>query len=292
MLGRIIHFLIGAVAAGGGGYLSWTHRASLSTLFPPGPDGVPWALVLGLAVVSAGIVFLMSAVMPRPQQAARRAAEAARRQEILAAADAYYAERARAADRDWRSGELAPLAEAMPPQPAPQPAPAPTTNGSAAPAVIKPSAAKPVASSVPPAAAMPAPFPAAAAMAPALDPVQPPPPQPLAAMAAQPAGQTQPAATPGTMGFAVIRAAIAEGRLDEADRMLAREREKAEGAALAELTGIAGDHAAAAGRESNAKWLWRLALKRFEEAKALATPAAQQVSASLRKLDPQPSGPG
>ena len=59
-------------------------------------------------------------------------------------------------------------------------------------------------------------------------------------------------------------------------------RDYATGLALAELTGLAGDHAAAAGRLSNAKWLWRLALKRFGEAGALNSPAARQVSERLR----------
>ena len=79
--------------------------------------------------------------------------------------------------------------------------------------------------------------------------------------------------------------AIREGRLVEADRMLTAERETAQGVALAELTGLAGDQAAAAGRQSNAKWLWRLALKRFGEANAMDTQAARAVAESLRLAD-------
>lgn len=82
-----------------------------------------------------------------------------------------------------------------------------------------------------------------------------------------------------------IRAAIAEGRLDEAERLLEAGRETAEGVALAELTGLAGDHAAAAGRQSHAKWLWRLATRRFAEAGAMDTPAARAVADSLRTSD-------
>ena len=82
--------------------------------------------------------------------------------------------------------------------------------------------------------------------------------------------------------FADIRAAIRDGRLEDADRLLNASRETATGLALAQLTGLAGDHAAAAGRQSNAKWLWRLALKRFGEAGALDSPAARQVSERLR----------
>jgi hypothetical protein len=85
--------------------------------------------------------------------------------------------------------------------------------------------------------------------------------------------------------FPEIRAAIAEGRLDEADKMLNAERETVQGLALAELTGLAGDHAAAAGRQSHAKWLWRRALARFGELSALDAPAARAVAEQLRLAD-------
>ena len=87
------------------------------------------------------------------------------------------------------------------------------------------------------------------------------------------------------MLYADIRAAIDGGRLAEAYKLLATEREKAQGEALAVLTGLAGDHAAAAGRTSNAKWLWRLALKRFGELGAMDSPAAREVSERLRLAD-------
>ena len=45
---------------------------------------------------------------------------------------------------------------------------------------------------------------------------------------------------------------------------------------------LAGDHAAAVGRASNAKWLWRLALKRFGELNAMDAPAAKAVAENLR----------
>ena len=66
------------------------------------------------------------------------------------------------------------------------------------------------------------------------------------------------------------------------DKMLNARRETAKGLELAELTGLAGDHAAAMGRASNAKWLWRLSLKRFGELNAIDTPAAISVAESLR----------
>src|SRR5574339_364672 len=106
LLVRIIHFLVGASLAGGGGYLAWAERGRAFSLFPPDPGASPWMLVAGVAAVSAGVVFLVSALAPRPKRAARLAAQAARRREVLAAADAFYAERARSADRDWRSGDL------------------------------------------------------------------------------------------------------------------------------------------------------------------------------------------
>lgn len=81
---------------------------------------------------------------------------------------------------------------------------------------------------------------------------------------------------------AAIRAALKAGQLAEAERLLEAGRESAKGLALAELTGLAGDHAAAAGRQSHAKWLWRLAIKRFGEEGAMDTPAARAISESLR----------
>lgn len=85
-----------------------------------------------------------------------------------------------------------------------------------------------------------------------------------------------------TGSFPAIRAALATGKLDDAEKLLNAGREKAQGLELAELTGLAGDHAAALGRLSNAKWLWRLALKRFGELGAMETSAAKAVAESLR----------
>jgi hypothetical protein len=274
LLVRVVHFLIGAVLAGGGGYLVWTQRDAPRAIFPPGAEGMPWLLLAGVFGALAGVVFLVSAVAPRPKRRARLAAEAEHRKETIRAADTYYSERARAADRDWRSGDLppaappAPPADAAPAQPAPASDPAPRTM-------------KPVAAAAPPEAAAANPFPSAATLAPI----------PRAAESPQPAqAATSPATSNvvslgGGASFAAIRTAIAEGRLDDADRMLNAEREGAKGEALAELTALAGDHAAAAGRQSNAKWLWRLALKRFGEADAMNSPAAQAVSERLRLSD-------
>jgi hypothetical protein len=147
-------------------------------------------------------------------------------------------------------------------------------------------AAKPVATSVPPMV-----FPSTATLAPipkSADPPQAMPPPsparetsvgiaPMAPVAAPAAGEPE-----GASDFADIRAAIRDGRLEDADRLLNASRETATGLALAELTGLAGDHAAAAGRQSNAKWLWRLALKRFGEEGGLDSAAARRVSERLR----------
>jgi hypothetical protein len=255
MLVRIVQFVLGAVFAGAGGYLAWTHRAGAASIFPPGPEGLPAFLILGVLTVSIGIVLVVSAVHPRPERRARLAAAAAERDEQLGAADAYYSERSRAADRDWRAAEI--------PAPAPAAAPAPV-------------AAKPVATAAPPETVAAALFPAAATLAPIPKAAEPPP-----AIAAAPLTAAT-AAAAFTGAFAPIRAAIAEGRLDEAETLLNAGRESAEGLALAELTGLAGDHAAALGRQSNAKWLWRLALKRFGELNAMDTPAARAVAESLR----------
>lgn len=91
-----------------------------------------------------------------------------------------------------------------------------------------------------------------------------------------------PAAAASADPFTGIRTALATGHLDDAEKLLNLARETAQGQELAVLTGLAGDHAAAAGRASNAKWLWRLALKRFGELGAMDTPAARAVVESLR----------
>lgn len=331
LLVRIVHFLIGAVLAGGGGFLAWTERARALSLFPPDPAGAPWLLVAGVAGVTAGVVFLASAVTPRPKRAARAAAEAERRREALAAADAFYAERSRAADRDWRSGDLPPVhTPAAPPHPpeadllfASEPAPAAPRGAAPRAAVTEttratmmetrpaaqatqapkppetapampelalttpmrasPPALKPVATSAPPPAGD-TPFPSMATLTPIPRPAEPPPAPVMTVQAPAPSPTAAGGAAAGG-AYAAIRAAIADGRLAEADKLLTEEREKAQGQALAELTGLAGDHAAAAGRTSNAKWLWRLALKRFGELNAMDSPAARAVSERLRLAD-------
>ena len=81
--------------------------------------------------------------------------------------------------------------------------------------------------------------------------------------------------------------ALAKNDLDDADRQLARIRRDliAQGdentSELAALTALAGDHAQAAGRIGGAKWLWRLALQRFQEADAGDGAWADAVRAKL-----------
>jgi hypothetical protein len=288
MLLRIVQFLIGAALGGGGGYLAWLHRSDFGAIFPPGPGGPPWMLVLGILGVASGIVFLVSAVHPRPNQRAALAARAQQRDAQLNEAETYYAEAGRAADRDWRSGDIpppvapaapvmaGPVAEPAPVAPAPvvatPPVPPPVVAPPPPPPVAPPPPPPPVAPAPAPVAAPPV-FPSTASLAPIPQAAEPPP-APVT-IAASPA-------PPATGPHDSIRAAIKDGRLDEAERLLEAGRETAEGAALAELTGLAGDHAAAAGRQSHAKWLWRLAVKRFGEAGAMDTPAARAVAESLR----------
>ena len=102
-------------------------------------------------------------------------------------------------------------------------------------------------------------------------------PRPRAVPVLQPA----PAAAPLAGPHAPIRVAIAAGKLAEAEQMLNAARESATGVELAHLTALAGDHAAAAGQQSHAKWLWRLALKRFSENGAAALPEALRIGAIL-----------
>lgn len=315
MLVRIIQFLIGAVMAGGGGYLAWTHRSDGMNIFPPA-DGMPWLVIAGVLGLSAGIVFLVSAVHPRPQRRARLATEAAERDATLGAAEDYYSERGRAADRDWRAGDIPePAAPAPPPPVAAAPVVEPVR---ATPRPAPPAPTKPVATSAPPAAE---PFPATATLAPippaaatpptpqpapplpapivaepipippvpaAAEPVAVAPPVVVAPVVAPPApapAVAAPAPAAPADPITAIRAALAAGKLDEVDKLLNARRETAQGLELAELTGLAGDHAAALGRVSNAKWLWRLSLKRFGELSAVDTPAARAVAESLRVSD-------
>ena len=319
--------LLGAALAGGGGYLTWLYRTLTPQLFPPDPRHAPWLLIAGLAGLIAGIVLLIEALMPRPQRKAQIAQDAERRRAAIAAADVYYAERARAADRDWRSGDL-------PPQP-PKPSPfdnAPFEKGPVETAPVAEATLAPAASAVAPlgapvfaatpSLALDSHFPSMAslgAIPPSVDgPLLPRPTSaaalstaysptpatraPLSPSANAPtrpalvfdaAAQPAYAATPSLINgaFTRIRAALAGGELEAADQLLAEERTRlTTGGAnsetdLAELTGLAGDHAAASGRIGGAKWLWRLSLQRFGAANAMGAPAARAVSERLRLAD-------
>ena len=314
MLVRVLQFLLGAVLAGGGGYLAWVQRADAVSSFPPGPSGLPLLLIAGVLGLTSGVVFLVSAVHPRFNQRRAQAVRSARDGAALEAADAYYSGRDRAVDRDWRSGDIAPLAppapppeppppvqpvaavppvivslESIPPAETPEPAtPAkqrtlsiPPAAPEAAPQAPAP-APRPVAQAEPAAngatAPPPSPFPAQVTLAPLPRAVEPP---PAPAPPAPPAASVPPVAADGP--HAPIRAAINAGKLDEADRMLAAARDTATGMDLALLTALAGDHAAVSGKQSHAKWLWRLALKRFGELGESSSPAAKAVAESLSK---------
>lgn len=307
MVVRIVQFLLGAVLAGGGGYLGWLNRGLAVSLFPADAGTAPWLLIGALLAVCSGVVLLVASVLP--QGAARKAqiaAEMARREESLQAADTFYGERSRAADRDWRSGDLPPEPKGAPPPVVTKPAPAAPTRPAVTANGPFPAAAalapipvatdpplQPLPASTPPLAPISAPAPKptpAAAPAPEpvakpeLAPIAPPAPAPVTPA---PAVAAVTKASSGNGTFASIRDAISGNRLDEADKLLADERSRAgtDGARLAELTGLAGDHAAAAGRPGNAKWLWRLALKRFADAGEINSGAARDVSERLRLID-------
>lgn len=95
----------------------------------------------------------------------------------------------------------------------------------------------------------------------------------------------------GNPALEEIRAAIEQNRLEDADRLLATTRKQmseqggSTSIELAQLTGLAGDHAAADGRLGSAKWLWRLALQRFAAAGAIDDPSARAVSERMRLAD-------
>ena len=260
---RIIQLVISAGLLGAGGWLGWLTGASAGALFPPGPDGPPWLMVLALLFLAGGVVFLVSGLHPRPNRAAAIAARAEEDEARLRAAGDYYAQAGGAADRDWRSGALSP--------PVASPAPAPEGEADAVVAVSGAVRNGAVTSEAVRGGA--ASFPSGASLRPIPSAAEPPPAPPSSQVVAPPAASGP---------YEAVRAAIREGRLSEAERMLETERETAEGVGLAELTGLGGDHAAAAGRPSHARWLWRLAMKRFGEAGAIDSPAARAVAESLR----------
>jgi len=263
MVVRIIQLAISAGLLGAGGWLGWLTGASAGALFPPGPDGPPWLMLCALLLLAGGVVFLVSGLHPRPNRAAAIAARAEEDEARLRAAGDYYAQAGGAADRDWRSGAISPPVASTAPAPeggadAVDPVSGAVRNGAVTSEAVRGEAAG---------------FPSGASLRPIPSAAEPPPaPLPL-----------QVVAPPAASGpYEAVRVAIREGRLSEAERMLETERETAEGVRLAELTGLGGDHAAAAGRPSHARWLWRLAMKRFGEAGAIDSPAARAVAESLR----------
>ncbi len=88
-----------------------------------------------------------------------------------------------------------------------------------------------------------------------------------------------------------VRQAISDNDLEKADMLLAGLRRDLIGEGdenspeLAELTALAGDHAFAAGRVGGAKWLWRLARQRYDEAGAGDSNWAAEVDKRLNALE-------
>ena len=306
MVWRILQFILGAALAGGGGYLAWMQRDTFGSLLPPGPSGLPLLFLAGVIGVTTGIVFLVSAVHPRPNQRHARDAAAARDEAALQEADRYYSERSRASDRDWRSAEISPPVAPPPPPPKPSaPEAQPVVAPPPQPVAVQP-APQPVPPPPKPVAPAPPPHPATVQPVAAPQPVTrpPPPPKPSAPAAPPPSPQTQVMQAPPANPFpasvtlaplpraespaadhalVAIRTAISQGKLPEAERMLHAARETATGLDLAKLTAIGGDHAAALGQPKHARWLWRLAMKRFGELDALGLPEAKAVQDSLTK---------
>ncbi len=189
---------------------------------------------------------------------------------------------------------LAPAAEAAPVEAAAEPEPEPAVAPRPAPAASlepdQPLAARPFpapisAQTIPRATDTPPAAPAAPARA------APSARDPAAASSTPQAGTPAANGAGGDPALEDIRTAIAQNRLEEADKLLATTRKRLsndEGShaiELAQLTGLAGDHAAADGRLGSAKWLWRLALQRFAAAGAIDNPAAREVSERMRLAD-------
>jgi hypothetical protein len=63
-------------------------------------------------------------------------------------------------------------------------------------------------------------------------------------------------------------------------------------AMIAELMGLAGDHAQAAGRDDQAVFLWKQALRRFREAGLGEQPAARALAAKVDLPAAAPPEPG
>lgn len=318
MVVRIVQILIGLGLSGGGGYLIFQNRAQLGALWPVSAEAPPWLLIGGIAGVFLGLIFLLTGILPSPPKKKDVEAKAAANEEKIKQADVFYSERAKSKDSDWRSGDLppkpqptpqpapqpapvrpatvvAPKAAPPPPQPSPQPqpqaqAPKPAPQPELAmPAPARPAQVKPQASATPP-PQQPSAFPSAATLSPiprAADP----PAQPVPPKTATPPPASKPApASSGSSAktFDAIRKALSAKKFDEAEKALNEERDRlqalgpnADKAAVAELTGLAGDHAAATGKP-NAKFLWNLALKRFADAGATSSPAARAIAERLK----------
>lgn len=296
MIVRILFLLLGLAATGAGGVLGWMNRGLAGAVFPADASRAPWPLVGAVALVAFGLVFLVAGLLPRKDTRRAADAKAAEHEAKLREADTYYATQTapaapdHPADRDWRSADLPPAAPPMPELPrtvAPPPAPvAPPLPDPAPP--VAPLPEPPV---MPPPVAALAVFPAAATLAPIPAAADPPPPAPAPTVAPAPAPPAAPPAAAPASPLDQIREALAGNRLEEADRLLAEERTRLSSAgdgdpvALATLTGLAGDHAAADGRTGGAKWLWRLALQRFAKADAIGSAEARAVAERLRLAD-------
>lgn len=287
MLMRAVHILAGTIMATAGGYLAWIMGTLRTPVFPPESGISAWPAILSLLLASVGLSWLGYGLSPRTAERSRKIEEAARRQAALEAADAYYASKTRAANRDWRSGDLpppAPRQSADDQNSKAEPAPSPPSPMGTAPPLPDIETAPSTSIEAETAA-----FPQAMHTETSQEPDH-------AVEAQSPSSgiQTQepiPSATSGASPLRLIRDAIAAGDLDRAELLLGEERDRlsaagdAERMALAELTGLAGDHAAAAGRIGSAKWLWRLALQRFAAADAIGASSARDVSERLRLAD-------
>ncbi len=181
-----------------------------------------------------------------------------------------------------KSVEPGSLAEPVPAETpsTPTPPPAPAAEGSLEPPVASRPFPAPV-GSIPPATEAPPNYDAPALSQPAKPPAD----------TAEESMKAGSGAGSGASVLAEIRQAITENRLRDADRMLTETRRQFNEAPetnpveLAQLTGLAGDHAAADGRLGSAKWLWRLALQRFAAAGAIDDPSARAVSERMRLAD-------
>jgi len=268
MISRVLLFLCGAGLGGAGAYLGWRHDLEALLVLPPAADSQVWMAPAVFALVSAGLAAAGAAFSPARAGAGGEAAEA----------------RLRATERGWRSAPLPP--DAAPPAPAAPPpkaraqqAPAPASASRAGkrdgPAFRTNATLHSIARPPLGLSALGAPGPTSGSAA-GTDTT-------AAPKAEEASPETHP---PSRDSLSAVEQLLADARLGDAQQMIERLRgvfaEAGSSLDAARLTVLAGEHALASGRPSEARWLWRLSMQRFAAAGGLSEPWARRAGERLR----------